>query len=272
MTTYVSADWVAARISDPSFLIIDTRYSMRHLMGHLQHAVNVPPPKLRDLQGQLLSPDGFSDLFGAAGLGDLITPILYDGYDGRNSALVAWILEYLGRDDTHIMDIVYDEWAAQDREVFYRPVPRTERQFTSHINPGVRASLEYVSDTNGLTLVDTRSLEEFEGRSDADEIPGHIPGAINVVWQALVGRDGRLLCDEDEARRIIEEAEIDSSNTVVTYCKVGARAAVGYQALKRLGFNVKLFDGSYSEWEKSGLPVENPSGGRGTADVESSPK
>ena len=101
MTTYVSADWVAARISDPSFLIIDTRYSMRHLMGHLQHAVNVPPPKLRDLQGQLLSPDGFSDLFGAAGLGDLITPILYDGYDGRNSALVAWILEYLGRDDTH---------------------------------------------------------------------------------------------------------------------------------------------------------------------------
>ena len=271
MTTYVSADWVAARISDPSFLIIDTRYSMRHLMGHLQHAVNVPPPKLRDLQGQLLSPDGFSDLFGAAGLGDLITPILYDGYDGRNSALVAWILEYLGRDDTHIMDIVYDEWAAQDREVFYRPVPRTERQFTSHINPAVRASLEYVSHTNGLTLVDTRSLEEFEGRSDADEIPGHIPGAINVVWQALVGRDGRLLCSENEAKRIIEEAEIDSSNTVVTYCKVGARAAVGYQALKRLGFDVKLFDGSYSEWEKSGLPVENPSGGSGTADVKLSP-
>ena len=58
----------------------------------------------------------------------------------------------------------------------------------------------------------------------------------------------------------------------MTYCKVGARAAVGYQALKRLGFNVKLFEGSYSEWEKSGLPVENPSGGRGTADVESSPK
>jgi len=74
MTTYVSADWVASCISDPNFLIIDTRYSMRHLMGHLQHAVNVPPPKLRNPQGELLSPNELSDLFGAAGLGDFIHP------------------------------------------------------------------------------------------------------------------------------------------------------------------------------------------------------
>ena len=260
MTTYVSGDWVAERISDPNFLIIDTRYSMRHLMGHLQNAVNVPPPKLRDQQGQLLSPDEFSALFGAAGLGDDITPILYDGYDGRNSAFAAWILEYLGRDDTHIMEIVYDEWKKQGRDVFYRPVPRTEREFTAHINPSVRATIEYVSQTKGLTLVDTRSFEEFIGQSDADQTPGHIPGAVNVVWQRLVGQDGKLACEENEALRTFQEAHIDISNTVVTYCKVGARAAVGYQALKRLGFDVKLFDGSYAEWEKSGLPVENPSG------------
>jgi len=267
MTTYVSADWVAKRIGDPNFLIIDTRYSMRHLMGHLQHAINVPPPKLRDSQGGLLSPDEFSDLFGAAGLGDSITPILYDGYDGRNSAFVAWILEYLGRNDIHIMDIVYDEWKSQGREVFYRPVPRIERQFTVSLNPAVRASLEYVSDTKGLTLVDTRSLEEFEGRSEADQIPGHIPGAINVVWQTLVGRDGRLVCAEDEARQIIEEVALDGASPIVTYCKVGARAAVGYQVLKRLGFDVRLFDGSYAEWEKTGLPVTNPSGRCSSADA-----
>ena len=257
MTTYVSGDWVATRISDPNFLIIDTRYSMRHLMGHLQNAVNVPPPKLRDQQGQLLSPDEFAALFGAAGLGDSISPILYDSYDGRNSAFVAWILEYLGRNDIHIMEIVYDEWKGQGRDVFYRPVPRTARKFTPRINSSVRASLEYVSQTDGLTLVDTRSPEEFQGQSDADQIPGHIPGAISVVWQTLVGQDGNLICEEDEARRIIQAAKIDVSNTVVTYCKVGARAAVGYQTRRRLGFDVKLFDGSYAEWEKSELPVEN---------------
>jgi thiosulfate/3-mercaptopyruvate sulfurtransferase len=256
MTTFVSADWVAERIGNPEYLVIDTRYSMRHLMGHLKSAVNAPPPKLGDSQGSLLSPDGFAELFGAAGLGDDVTPVLYDGYDGRNSAMVAWILEYLGRHDVYIMDIVYDEWKSQGREVLYRPVPRTSREFTPRINPAVRASLDDVSNATGIKLVDTRTLDEYNGQSEADDKPGHIPGAVSVVWQDLVGEDGNLVCTDEKARQIFEAANISPSNSVVAYCKIGARAAVGYQAFKRLGYDVRLFDGSYAEWEKSGLPVE----------------
>ncbi len=256
MTTFVSADWIAERIENPEFLVIDTRYSMRHLMGHLKSAINVPPPKLRDSQGKLLSPEDLSQLFGDAGLGDGITPVLYDGYDGRNSAMVAWVLEYLGRDDVHILDIVYDEWKSQGREVLYRPVPRIQRQFTPKVNPAVRASLDEVSKAEGLQLVDTRTVDEYNGQSEADDKPGHIPGAVSVVWQEMVGEDGMLVCSEEKARRIFEAASIKPSDPVVTYCKIGARAAVGYLAFKRLGYDVRLFDGSYAEWEKSDLPVE----------------
>ena len=256
MTSFVSADWVAERIGNPEYLVIDTRYSMRHLMGHLKSAVNVPPPKLRDSQGKLLTAEDFSQLFGAAGLGDGITPVLYAGYDGRNSAMVAWVLEYLGRDDVHIMDIVYDEWKSQGREVLYRPVPRAPRDFTPRINPAVRASLDDVSKAVGVKLVDTRSREEYDGQGETDEKPGHIPGAINVVWQDMVGEDGKLVCSDEKARQIFEAANIKPSDSVVAYCKIGARAAVGYLAFKRLGYDVRLFDGSYAEWEKSGLPVE----------------
>jgi len=256
MTTFVPADWVAERIGNPEFLVIDTRYSMRHLMGHLKSAVNVPPPKLRDSQGQLLSAEDFSQLFGAAGLGDGITPVLYDGYDGRNSAMVAWVLEYLGRDDVHIMDIVYDEWKSQGREVLYRPVPKNPRQFTPRINPAVRAKLDDVSQAMGVKLVDTRSPEEYNGQGETDEKPGHIPGAVNIVWQELVGEDGQLVCSDEKAGRIFEAANISPSDPVITYCKVGARAAIEYLAFKRLGYDVRLFDGSYAEWEKSGQPVE----------------
>ena len=256
MTTFVSADWIAERIENPEFLVIDARYSMRHLMGHLKSAINVPPPKLRDSQGKLLSPEDFSQLFGDAGLGDGLTPVLYDGYDGRNSAMVAWVLEYLGRDDVHILDIVYDEWKSQGREVLYRPVPRTQSQFTPKVNPAVRASLDDVAKGEGLQLVDTRTVDEYNGQSEADDKPGHIPGATSVVWEEMVGEDGMLVCSEEKARRIFEAANIKPSDPVVTYCKIGARAAVGYLAFKRLGYDVRLFDGSYAEWEKSDLPVE----------------
>lgn len=256
MTNFVSADWVAERIGNPEYLVIDTRYSMRHLMGHLKSAVNVPPPKLRDSQGALLSAEGFAELFGAAGLGDGITPVLYDGYDGRNSAMLAWVLEYLGRDDVYMMDIVYDEWKSQGREVLYRPVPRTPRTFTPNVNAAVRASLEDVSNAAGVKLVDTRSREEYDGQSEADDKPGHIPGAVNIVWQDMVGEDGKLVCSDEKARKMFEAANIGPWDPVVAYCKIGPRAAVGYLAFKRLGYDVRLYDGSYAEWEKSGLPVE----------------
>ena len=154
------------------------------------------------------------------------------------------------------MDIGYDEWKSQGREVLYRPVPRSPRNFTARINPAVRASLDDVSKAVGVKLVDTRSREEYDGQSEADEKPGHIPGAVNIVWQDMVGEDGNLVCSDEKARRIFEAANIKPSDPVVAYCKIGARAAVGYLAFKGLGYDVRLFDGSYAEWEKSGQPVE----------------
>ena len=256
MATFVSADWVEERLGQPSFLVIDTRFSMRHLMGHLKAAVNVPPPKLRDAQGRLLPPEDLAGLFGAAGLGDGLVPVLYDGYDGRNSAMVAWALEYLGRGDVHIMDVVYDEWKAQGREVLYRPVPRVSREFTVRVNPAVRASLADISGATDLKLVDTRSREEYKGETEIDEKPGHIPGAVNIVWQDFVGEEGRLFGSQEKIQHLLSNAGISQEDRIVTYCKVGARASVGYLAFQQLGYDVRVYDASYAEWEQSGLPVE----------------
>jgi thiosulfate/3-mercaptopyruvate sulfurtransferase len=261
MVTLVSADWVEERLDVPEFLVIDTRFSMRHLMGHLKSAVNVPPPKLRDSEGKLLSSEGLAQLFGAAGLGDEVAPVLYDGYDGRNSAMVAWILEYLGRDDVYLMDVVYDEWKAQGREVLYRPVPRVARQFTSQVKPQIRASLSDITNEAALglpklKLVDTRSREEYAGEAETGENPGHIPGAVHIDWRELVGEDGRLLCSEAKVRQLLAGAGVEQTDRVVAYCQVGARAALGYLALKRFGYDVRLYDASYAEWSGSGMPVE----------------
>ena len=138
MVTFVSADWVSEHIGQPGYLIIDPRSAMRYLMGHLRGAVNVPFKKLQGTDGRIGQPEQLAAAFGEAGLGDFTTPVLYDHQDGRNAAMAAWILEYLGRNDVHVMDMLFETWKEEGREILYRPVPTEPRAFTPRLNPSVR--------------------------------------------------------------------------------------------------------------------------------------
>ena len=100
---------------------------MRYLMGHLRGAVNVPFKKLQGADGRIGEPEQLAAAFGEVGLGDDVTPVLYDHQDGRNAAMAAWVLEYLGRDDVRVMDLLFDAWKEEGREVLYRPVPTEPR-------------------------------------------------------------------------------------------------------------------------------------------------
>ncbi len=257
MATFVSADWVSDHIGRPGHLIIDPRSAMRYMMGHLRGAVSVPFKKLQGPDGRLGQPDQLAAAFGEAGLGDGITPVLYDHQDGRNAAMVAWVLEYLGRGDVHIMDLLYDAWKDQGREVLYRPVPTEAKLFSPRLNPSVRATMNDVANPGGTRLLDTRSPEEFRGQTEMDHCPGHIPGAVNLPHSEMAGADGKLLIEPDLLRQRLAAAGITPRDPVVAYCRSGVRASLAYLSMQEAGYTVRLYDGSYAEWMDSGHPVES---------------
>ena len=256
MATFVSADWVEEHIGRPGYLLIDPRSAMRYLMGHLRGAVGVPLKKLQDPQGRLLPPGEMAAVFGAAGLGDDVVPVLYDGQDGRNAAMHAWILEYLGRDDIHILDLLYDHWKDQGREVLYRPVPTQAGSFAPTVKNAIRASADDAANPGELKLLDARSAEEFRGEVEIDQRPGHIPGSMHLAWSELAGRDGRLLIEPERLQSALATVGIGRDDSVIAYCRSGLRAALPYLAMKQAGYDVRLYDGSYVEWMMSGNPVE----------------
>ena len=256
MATFVSADWVEDHIGRPGYLLIDPRSAMRYLMGHLREAVSVPLKRLQDEQGRLLSPEQMAEVFAAAGLGDHIVPVLYDGQDGRNAAMHTWILEYLGRDDIHVMDLLYDHWKDEGREVLYRPVVTEARSFTPQVSSTIRASVDDVARPGGAKLLDTRSAEEYRGEVENDQRPGHIPGSIHLAWSELAGNEGHLLIEPERLQRALSSVGISRDDPVIAYCRSGLRASLPYLAMKQAGYNVRLYDGSYAEWMMSGNPVE----------------
>ena len=256
MVTFVSADWVSERIGQPGYLIIDPRSAMRYLMGHLRGAVNVPFKKLQGTDGRIGQPDQLAAAFGEAGLGNDVTPVLYDHQDGRNAAMATWILEYLGRNDVHVMHLLFEAWKEDGREVLYRPVPTEPRAFTPRLNPSVRVMMSDLAADSVSKLLDTRTPEEYLGQTEMDHRPGHIPGAVNLPHSEMAGAGGSLLIEPDLLNRRLAAAGITPGDAVVAYCRSGVRASLAYLSMQQAGYDVRLYDGSYAEWMDSGNSVE----------------
>lgn len=256
MLTYVSAAWLQEHLDSPEILVLDPRSPLRYMAGHPKGAVNAPIAKARDASGALQPLADLERWLGSLGLDDARKPVIYDQADGRNAAMLAWILLHLGREDVHLMESVWETWVSAKREIFYRPVVPVAREFHAHPRPQFRATIEQVTARDGACLLDFRSADEFSGKVDTTGRPGHIPGAINIDWRALAGRDGSILAGDERLREVFEPARIAKEQKVIAYCQVGVRAALGFLALSKLGLPVALYDNSYAEWAKSGQPVE----------------
>src|SRR5487761_321307 len=252
----VSADWVETHLDAPDFLLLDPRSAVRYMAGHPKNAVNLSVAKLRDAQGSLLPNDILAQRIGKAGLDGRRTPVIYDNADGRNAAFLAWILIYLGRDDVHVMESFWEQWSAEGREVFHRPVPAMTHEFVAKPRRELRTNLQEMHDAADAKRIDFRGADEFSGNVDTDGRPGHIPGAVNLPC-AEMGAAGRLLKPDEQLKELFVSHGISGNGRAIAYCRTGVRAGLGFLALARLGIPVSLYDGSYAEWARSGLPVEN---------------
>lgn len=256
MITWVSADWVARHADAPEVCLLDPRRPMQYLQGHLKRAVNLPVVRAFDAHGKLLPAEALARWLGAAGVDEQRVVVIYDSPEGQNGAMLAWILDYLGHPDVRLLDIFYEGWVAQRREVFYRPVAAAISTFTPRLNPQIRITLEELRACPAAKLVDFRSRAEYAGERDLGGRPGHLPGAVNVVWRDLNGPNYAVLASAAKIERLLTAVGITHDDQIIAYCRSGPRAALGYLALTRCGYAVRLYDGSYAEWVHHGLPVE----------------
>ena len=66
-----------------------------------------------------------------------------------------------------------------------------------------------------VTVVDTRSTDEFTGKEVRGKRGGHIPGAKHLEWKELLADDGRFK-SSDQLRALFGERGIQPYQTAVT--------------------------------------------------------
>jgi len=115
-------------------------------------------------------------------------------------------------------------------------------------------------------LVDVRSPEEYRGEKLAPDhlpgeqaqVPGHIPGAVNVPRARAANDDGTFK-SADELSSLYARLGITADRPVIAYCRIGERSSHTWFAFTELlGYpDVKNYDGSWTEYGSLvGVPVE----------------
>ena len=234
MATLADPTWVEYWLELRDVHVLDPRPSLDYNRGHLPGAVSVPLERLLDERGALLHDEALGAVFGKAGVDESKRSLVYDGADGRRGALMAWTLEYLGRGEVSLSALLFEGWEKQGYPVSTQPRTPTSCEFNLNVNPNKRASLQELESLNPPKLLDLRSPEEFNAST------GRLPNASNLPWTEFLGNDHQLLRPDSELARRLSNLGIGRMDKVVTYSTTGARAAIGYLALKRAGYDVRV--------------------------------
>ncbi|MBI1803279.1 MAG: sulfurtransferase [Ignavibacteriae bacterium] len=265
---FVTTAWLADHLNDPDLIILNVAQNKRdYRRGHIPGtrflwvtSFATPNP---ELSFELPAVEHLDTLLEGLGVSN-DSRIILCGVNGNVSptARMYITLEYLGMGDrTSILDGGFDAWKAEGRPIS-KDTPTFKRSsFTPHLQKDAIVDGEYVKsklNTAGVTIVDARAPQFYNGNGGGFPRVGHIPGAKNLYFATLVDTSNKYLPD-DSLRAKFSAAGIPSGNDIITYCHVGQTASTVFVAAKRLGYHVHLYDGSFEDWSgRDEFPVELP--------------
>jgi thiosulfate/3-mercaptopyruvate sulfurtransferase len=265
MSNLVSTEWLAdhlkdVRVVDASWYMPDEKrnpaaeFETGHIPGAVFFDIDTIADHATDLPHMLPAPGEFSKAVGALGIGDGETVIVYDGSGLFSAPRVWWTLKAMDHRDVKVLDGGFPKWKREGRAVETGPAKLAPKFFTAIAKPAIIRDLGAVMDIvkdRTAQMVDARSASRFlaqEPEPRAGVRGGHMPGARNVHYRALLTVDGTLK-PREELRAAFEQAGVDLAKPIVTTCGSGLSAAVLMLALDEIGArDVALYDGSWTEW------------------------
>ncbi|MGH9773625.1 MAG: sulfurtransferase [Candidatus Acidiferrales bacterium] len=266
----VNASWLAERISSPSLVVLQLGEKDVYDKGHIPGAryvnyddISTPMDmKSGALMLELPPVEQLVALFEKLGVNDNSQIVVYFGKEWVTpTARLFLTLDYLGfRDHLSFLDGGMPAWIAEGRPI-NKDVPSVAPGvFTPHPRNDVIATADYVISKMHephFALVDGRDNNCYTGESKCGHPRGgHIPGAGNIPSPSALTDKNSKLKDRDALAALFRDAGVQPGDQVIAYCHIGQKASLIWLLARSLGYDARMYDGSYEEWSKrTDLPV-----------------
>jgi thiosulfate/3-mercaptopyruvate sulfurtransferase len=263
----VTTAWVAEHLQDQNLVLIEIGEKKDYQRGHIPgarfldyHKISTSPRS--GLTLELPPVQQLVTVFQELGVTDQSRIVLYFGREWVTpTARVYLTLDYLGlRDRTSMLDGGLPQWRSEGRTVTTE-VPRVVTgTLTPHPRNDVVVEADFVKQNlhrAGVALVDARDEYCYSGKDNCGHPrAGHIPGALNIPSSSVMDSAGKLKTRE-QLREMFSQAGVKPGDQVVTYCHIGQKASLLYFLARYLGYDARMYDGSFEEWSaRKDLPVE----------------
>ncbi|HEX9692811.1 MAG TPA: rhodanese-like domain-containing protein [Gemmatimonadales bacterium] len=263
--------WTAARLADPSTVVLHVGprdgYDAGHIPGarFLQVSEISAPPDSGALPLELPSPETLDSVLESKGISSGSQIILYwadEWVTPTTRAVFTLTWAGLGG-QVSVLDGGLAGWKAAGHDLSTDVPTAVRGDLVLHPDPTVVVDALWVRDRLGqdaVAILDARLRRFYDGDSGNGRIPrpGHIAGAASLPFDQVL-TESEYFKPREELRQLFRNAGAADGDVVVTYCHIGQQASALWFAARLLGYDAKLYDGSYTDWAaRDSLPVAIP--------------
>lgn len=264
----VTTEWLAKHLNDESLVLLQVgdrkEYDAVHIPGaQFIQTSDISTPRGQGLNLELPPVEQLKATFEKLGISNNSRIIVYFSKDWVTpTSRVYFTLDYLGLGDrTSILDGGLPAWVAEKRPVTTEVSAPKPGRFTPRPNPKLVVDSVWVSANlhkPNVAILDARNSEFYTG-AQAGNMPraGRIPQAKNIPFGSLVEDANKKFKSPEALHQLFADAGVKGDHTVATYCHIGQQASLLYFVARYLGYDARLYDGSFQDWSnRKELSVE----------------
>ncbi len=269
MNPLIEINWLKKNLNNPEIKIIDGTW---HMPGsgingfdifkekHIPNSIFIDLDEISDINSDLphMMPDEnyFSEKVSSLGISNNDHLIIYDMYGMFSAARIWFMFKAFGHNKVSLLNGGFPAWVDSGGRFSNKINNLKNTSYKSKLNKLLIADYNQVLENlsnQKYQVLDARSPDRFLGINEEPRPglkSGHIPKSKNLYFNDLIDQDTKKFLKKEEIENLIKKKGINANKDIICSCGSGVTACIIKFALELIykNRNIKIYDGSWSEW------------------------